>query len=146
MGFTARPDEQLGQLVNLSLFGDFVPGITPAQAEQRYGTPLQRLVDAHDRPYQYLRYRMPKAYVDVGYEPSESSCATYHRRSLYATPLSGPWPIADVLSPTLASRIRLPNGTTQISVSGHGERAWLLLVDGQVIVINWLRDGQASPP
>ena len=144
--FAAASNEHLSQLVDLSLFGSFVPGLTPAEAEQRYGPPELRLADAYDRGYEYLRYRTPKSYVDVAYEPGGSSCATFHRRSLYATPLSQPWAIGDVLSPSLLRDVQLPTGTSQVGVAGNGERVWLLLTDGRVSVINWLRDGTASPP
>ena len=134
-----RPGQTFSALVHLKIFGPLQAGVTIEDAERRMGPPKQ-LFRGEDYPeWRYARYELPQSLVDVAYEPRSSSCATYHRRTLYAYPKSGSWGVGDVLNSDLAKSLRLTANVTRLLVisSDDQDRVWCLVRGGKVEVVNW---------
>jgi hypothetical protein len=123
------------------VFGSFLPGISIAEAEQRYGPPQQLFQGPYYDNWRYARYATTRSFVDVAYEPGGSTCATYHRRTLYAYPRDRPWPLDGFLKGDLATIVTGSAPATRVLVMAADgtERVWCLVRDAHVVVANWHR-------
>ena len=138
-----QPNQPFSTIVDLRVFGSLTAGISIAEAEKSMGPP-QQLYRGQDYPeWRYARYETTRAFVDVAYEPSSSMCATYHRQTLYAYPKTGSWALGDVLSAGLTKGLNLPPNATRVLIisSDDRDRAWCLVRDGKVEVVNWHHAG-----
>jgi hypothetical protein len=139
---TLMPGELLSQAVNLKLFGPFAAGLTLEDAARLHGKPEGLFTSPHYAEWRYALYRTQDSFVEVAYEPTTSSCATYQRRTIYAYPLSGTWTPERVFQGALLSHLKLPQAATRLLVMEAGtrqDRAWFLVQNAGVKMINWYR-------
>ena len=131
------PDASLSDVLRLDAFGPFRPGQTIEEAVAKHGKPLA--VKSEGRRTIAV-YEVPAGRVEVADEFGGSTCATYHRRSIYAYPKADGACRATTVEVFDARVVALipKQGLMEVATSGgDGQRVWALVRDGCVDAMNW---------
>jgi hypothetical protein len=127
------PGTRLGEVLNLTLFGSLVPGMTCQEAAV--------LLGVSGRYGDSCTFDQPSARVYVAYEPSSSLGTTFHRRTLYGYPNEEHDDAERIISSHLEPyrAVAAPGVILELIVaeSGDNHRAWVLVDGESVRSVNW---------
>ena len=130
----------LSKLVDLTIFGDFLPGITIDQAKIRFGPPIR--TDFQRSEGTEAIYKRPNAHIVVLDQLQGSSCGSYRRRTVSAYPkpsVQGCSITSVEMFDISVSKLIPQKGSVEVEVAeaGGGQRVWVLIQDNCVKGINW---------
>jgi hypothetical protein len=137
------PGTKLGEVVNLGVFGQLVPGMTCPEAAAILG--------ARGQYAESCTFELPSGGIYVAYEPSSSSGGTFHRRTLYAYPNEKHRPTDRIRTKHLEPYLvwtAAPGVILELIVteSGDNHRAWVLVEGDSVRSINWWSPASLRAP
>ena len=127
------PNAKLNDFVDMSLFGDFFPGITFAEAKAEFGEPNNIRQEEHNTYYEYWTNR---SRIEIGREESSSGDGVEVSWALYAYPKNPsfytvlPSPISKHIDANAAKTVVLiknQSDETQVLVSILGRRVDYLI-------------------
>ena len=131
------PGASLADVMRLDPFGPFRPGMTIDEAIARHGKPLTIRSDSRKS---VAVYEIPSGRIEVADQVGASTCANYHRLSVYAYPKADGVCRAKTTEVFDARVVALipDQGLLEVATSGgDGQRVWALVREGCVEAMNW---------
>jgi|SRR5688572_19621320 len=126
------PGVRLGEVVNLAVFGPFVPGVTLEKVSLRHGEPKATRSDWAGTFYEYSHNGTR---IEVGHERSASGDAVFEQWVVCAYPT--PQQSSELLIAPLARLIESER-PSEVILSGSGDPMVSLRIDsGRIARIRW---------